>query len=117
MNRKYGSDYDLYELSRKHRGKEGTSKEMARLFGILETTYIYKSRIYKFLEHIAYKHPRSYWRVRDVIALTRDNLNELGIPGNAYAHCGTFRHKGINYFLIDSEYIPFWKVKEYGGKY
>jgi len=117
MNRKYGSDYDLYKMARKNVGKKGTSKEMAKLFGFHKKTYIYKSRLYKFLEHAEYKHPKSYWIVPDLIAIPRDGLFDLNIPIRVTRYTGTFVHHGTKYFLIRSEHVPFWAMKEYGGKY
>ena len=116
MNRKYGSDYDLYKLSRVHKGKKGSSPQIAKLFGFSKKTYVYRSRIYKFVAPLEYKHPRQFWMVRDVVAIPRHALFDLNIK-RGFAYSDNFRHEGQVYFLLPAHTIPFWAMKEYGGKY
>jgi len=108
------SNYDLYLICVKNKGKKLTTKEALKLFEYSINTEIRGSRIHKFLEAIEYKHPKQFWMVRSIVAVPMEV---------AYSHQISLRFKEIIFkkneklFLVPRNLVPFWVLEEYGGKY
>lgn len=109
------NDYKLYLLSVENRGKTLNSKEVLKIFGYATDTYINKRiRVRKYLEALEYKHPRQFWKIKSLAALKYTRISDIYSPGGIHHRLKNVI--GTSLFLIPRKDVPFWLLKEYGGK-
>ncbi|MGD2072874.1 MAG: hypothetical protein PVG65_05250, partial [Candidatus Thorarchaeota archaeon] len=111
--------------AKKHAGtKNLTSDEVRKIFGYKKGYTINgpRSRIYIYIEFQTYKHPKILWKIKNLVALERDEFFKLHhgfISSNMIIKklkwTSPTTLSRVNLFLIDRKKVPFWKLKEFGG--
>jgi len=102
------------------------TKDVLEYFGYAKGTSINRSRLHRFnlVSFFRYKHPKTFWKLNKKYALIRwDDYHEFlfkkfPVPSsNSYG--GQIRYikdHRKTYFLVIREILPFWLLKEYGGR-
>lgn len=115
------NDYELYLLSRKYVGESMTSKEALKTFGYSEKSYICDTLLMKYLQQItSYGIRPKIFIVRDLVALDDDTIdNKIYDNSLEYQINRSFGFRRIqktDLYLVSRWLVPFWLLKEYGGK-
>lgn len=115
------NDYELYLLSRKYAGEILTSKEAMKKFGYSKSTYICDTVLMKYLKQITkYGTRPKLFMVKDLVALddgTIDNkLNKKSVEYRENRVSGFRRIMKTDLYLLPRCVVPFWLLKEFGGK-
>ena len=114
------NDYELYLLSRKYVGEILTSKEALKIFGYSKSTYICDTILMKYLKQITkYGTRPKVFMVKDLAALDDDTIDKLNVDTLEYKVNRSFGFRKIqktDLYLVSRQVVPFWLLKEFGGK-
>jgi len=109
--------HELLKICNENSGKILRSKEILKLFGYSTNTNVNETTAGYFLT-MAGNSPGSgtpqMWKIGSWVIVTRDELNSLVNPKDIWE--GRWTTIKYNQYLFPRDRIPWWRLKEYGGK-
>jgi len=108
--------YELLKICNKNSGKILPTKEILKLFGYSTKTNLNETKAMHFIYSAGIASgsgQASLWKIGNWSILNRHEIYEA--IGNEY---WMLKHRQlmVNKFLCPKDKIPWWRLKEYGGK-
>ncbi len=108
--------YALLKICNKNSGKILPTKEILKLFGYSKNTNLNETKAMYFIDSAGIASgsgQASLWKIGSWSILNRNEMYE--VIGNQYWMM-KHRQPFIDKFLCPKDKIPWWRLKEYGGK-
>ena len=109
------STKEILKICDENDGKILSAQEILKLFGYSKKSTINRLKVTKFLLHDKYKHPSSYWKIKIWVLLAPKQLAEVE-PESPFFNPCIRRVSPFGLFIYHKDKVPWWMLKEYGGK-